>query len=379
MGRFFLMVVVLAACGDNLPPDDDGVPSLDKPDRPIVAPRYVPAVCGVRAGDPSSSTDISVSVATLGHGAAMFTVPNTGGAIDGYLIDPRMNVSAPTQLAIAGTFASASASVVDSRVVSTAIDGSGVRIDLLDADLGNPQYIATVAGTHVAEPSFYYAGNDLVMPVAGDDGLWLHRLADSFEPLGSTQLLATDPVRALAATQLSTAMLATWSTDTDCYLMLTSRLAPGPYRHIAEACAQPRVAADPQTNIGVMVYAGVGGVQMMRFMGQSFDVQPTLVRESSRAPRVVWDGKRFWISFLDVRGDVIVGFLDDRGEPVTMSLAGPQPDKAGFELAVVNGLPWVITLDATGYTAHQMCAVVEGTTQLELDSPRGQAFEDLWK
>jgi len=222
------------------------------------------------------------------------------------------------------------------------------------------------------------AGNDFVMPIAGNDGLWLHRLADSFEPLDSLQLLATDPVRALAATQLSTALLAAWSTDNDCYMMLTSRLAAGPYRHIAEACAQPRVAADPKTNIGVMVYAGAGGVRMMRFMGQSFDVMPSLVRESSHAPRVVWDGNRFWIGFLDVRGDVIVGFLDDKGEPVTMSLAGPQPDKAGFELAVVNGLPWVVTLDATGYTAHQMCAIVEGTKELALDNPRGQAFESLW-
>ena len=42
-----------------------------------------------------------------------------------------------------------------------------------------------------------------------------------------------------------------------------------------------------------------------------------------------------------------------------MSLAGPQPHHQAYELAMVQGSPWVFALDANGYSAHRMCLAAQ--------------------
>ena len=80
-----------------------------------------------------------------------------------------------------------------------------------------------------------------------------------------------------------------------------------------------------------------------------------LLRDSTSSPRAVFDGKNFWVSYLDARGDILVGFLDGDRKLVTMSLAGPRPDDQAYELLLVDGNPWVFALGNEGYTAHRMC------------------------
>src|SRR6185503_14068479 len=98
----------------------------------------------------------------------------------------------------------------DGRVVSTAVQDGAVYLHLLDSDLGNPQYTARLAGTHIAEPAFYKTQADLVMPIVGDDGLWLHRFDDSFEPLDARHVVPTKPARSMAAAQMGVALLTAW-------------------------------------------------------------------------------------------------------------------------------------------------------------------------
>ncbi len=69
----------------------------------------------------------------------------------------------------------------------------------------------------------------------------------------------------------------------------------------------------------------------------------------------MYDGERFWISYLDARGDVVVGFLDEHNKPITMSLGAPQPERAGYELVMIDGASTVFSVDDKGYTAYSMC------------------------
>ena len=52
---------------------------------------------------------------------------------------------------------------------------------------------------------------------------------------------------------------------------------------------------------------------------------------------------------------MIVGYLDQTNQFVSMSLAGPNPQGQAYELAMVGGSPWVFALDENGYSAYRMC------------------------
>jgi hypothetical protein len=69
----------------------------------------------------------------------------------------------------------------------------------------------------------------------------------------------------------------------------------------------------------------------------------------------VFDGTNFWVSYLDARGDIVVGFLDANRQPITMALGAPRPERLGYELAMIDGSPWVISVDDGGYNAYRMC------------------------
>ncbi|HEY5951751.1 MAG TPA: hypothetical protein VIV40_39925, partial [Kofleriaceae bacterium] len=320
-------------------------------------PHYVPAVCGVQTWSTNTTGDagMSVSVAARPDGATVLAAPSAGGSLTGFVLDTRMNMVSSNKLAIDGSFTQVVASFVGDRLVSTAIDSGAVYLHLLDADLGNPQYTAKIPGTYLADPAFYQTQADLVMPVAGDDGLWLHRFADSFEPLDSKLVVATKPARSMAAAQMGVAMLAAWSTDTECYMMLTSTFSAGINTRVPVACPDPRLSVNQQTGEAIMVFDSVEGVRMMSIQGTQFGGDARVLRSASTSPRTLFDGNNFWVSYLDTRGDLIVGFLDGKRQLVTMSLAGPKPEEQAYEFVMVDGHPWVFSMGTDGYSAYRMC------------------------
>jgi hypothetical protein len=361
MGRFSAVVLLLlAACGDNLIVDDGAGPGPTDEVNPVgnqsPVPRYVPSVCGVQTWNANvGDAGMNVSVAARPDGAVMLATPRSGGTLSGIVMDTRMNMVSAPKIAIDGTFTQVVASYVGNRITSTAVGGGAVFLHLLDDDLGNPQYTAKFPGTYVADPAFYNTQADLVMPIAGDDGLWLHRFDDSFEPLESKLLLATKPARSMAAAQMGVALLTAWSTDSECYMMLTSTFSAGLSKRIAVACADPRLAVDQKTGSAVMVFDSPAGVRMMSIQASQFGGDARVLRDATTAPRTLFDGTNFWISYLDSRGDVIVGFLDGNRQLVTMSLAGPKPEQEAYELVMVDNRPWVFSLGSEGYSAYRLC------------------------
>ena len=76
----------------------------------------------------------------------------------------------------------------------------------------------------------------------------------------------------------------------------------------------------------------------------------------------MFDGDRYWISYLNARGEVTVGYLDDDRHIVSMGLTGVQPMAQAYDLAVIDGAVWVYALDGiSGYTGTQMCLERDAT------------------
>ena len=365
MGRFCASVLLLVgACGDNSEIDLGGSPDdqVEPGEVGTVTPRYTPAVCGVMAWDPNLALDPAqdVSVAARpGGGATFFSAPLGGGTLTGFQLDPRMNMENGTVVKLPITNASfdkVAVSYIQNRPVSTAIADGAVYLHMLDNKLETAEYIAKLPALSISEPTFLYAQGNLVMPVGTKDGLVMHRFVDdSLEPLDSKLFSSTKPVISVTSAQLQTNMMTAYSTETECYLMVNSTYEPGVSARVERACPSPRLAVNETNGDAKLLFDSPEGIRMMPIHLTMFGGDAPVLRSDATSPRTVFDGERFWISYLDARGDVVVGFLDEHNKPITMSLGAPQPERAGYELVMLDGAPTIFAVDEKGYTAYSMC------------------------
>lgn len=360
MGRFWLSALLLGACGDNVStldlPDDTVDPGANG--SPVA--RYSPSVCSVMAWDSiglDAAQDVSVA-ARPGGGATFVATPTAGGFLTGFQLNARMNMEGGTAQKLPITnegFNKVTVSYVHDRPVSTAIADGAVYVHMLGENLEHAEYIAKLQGDALPDPTFFWAQGNLVMPVGTKDGLVMHRFQDSLEPIESKLFYPTKPVTAVTTAQLGSYMMTAFSTETECYLSWNTTYEPGVLTRVPAACPSPRVSMNEKNGDAVMLFDSLDGVRMMPIHLTMFGGDAPVLRGAASAPRTVFDGERFWISYLDSRGDVIVGFLDKNHKPITVSLNAPRPERGGYELIMLDGSPTVFSVDDNGYTAYRMC------------------------
>lgn len=363
MGRLSAtLLLLLGACGDNLDGDGSvagGTDDIQPNGNGDVLPRYVPSVCSVNQWSASNTGDralnLSVIESPLG-GATLVTAPQAGGTLFGFQLDPRMDmIGDGTKVPIDGTFSNVAVSYVQNRPVTTSIADGAIYVHMLDENLEFPQYITKIPGTHVAEPAFYLAQGNLVMPVVNDTGLWMHRFDDGLEPLDVKHFKTTEPARSITVSQLGTAMMTAWSTDTQCHLHVNTTFEAGINAQVDAPCSEPKIAVNQTSGEGVMLFDSVEGVRLMTLHTTMMGGDARVIRPDASSPRTLFDGTNFWVSYLDARGDIVVGFLDANRNPVTMALGAPQPDRLGYELVNIEGSPWIFSIGDDGYSAYRMC------------------------
>lgn len=286
----------------------------------------------------------------------MLGVPESGSPMFGFNVRTGADdLGDGTKVPIEGTFDHVSVSYVDDRPVSTATAAGAVYVHMLDENLDNPQHISKLPGRFVGEPALYWAGTNMVMPTVGDDGMWLHWFDDSLEPLDSKLLIETKPATSLGVAQVGHGVLTAWSTDTECYTSFNGSFGPGVTSRTGTACPSPQIAANQQTREGVMLFDSPEGVRLMPFNSTMIGGDAPVIRADATSPRAVYDGTNYWVTYLDTRGDIVVGFLDANRKPVTMSLNDPQPERDAYELTLIDGKPWVFSIDESGYNAYRLC------------------------
>lgn len=354
------LLLSLAACGDNVGGDGLGAGPTDDiqpAGNGDVVPRYVPHVCSVNSWTPQlADPEMNISVVQRpAGGATLVSAPRAGGSLYGFNLDPRMDMIGDGLKILDGTFDNVSVSYVGGRPVTTSVADGAIHVNLLDENLQNPQYITKLPGSYVGEPAFYEAQGNIVMPVANDTGLWMYRFDDGLEPLGSKHFLTTAPARSITVSQLGTAMMTSWSTDTSCYLHVNTTYEAGVTATVEAPCNEPKIAVNQTNGDGVMLFDSVEGIRLMSLHTTMMGGDARVIRADGTSPRTLFDGTNFWVSYLDARGDIVVGFLDANNNPVTMSLGAPKPDRIGYELVEIEGSPWVFSIDADGYSAYRMC------------------------
>lgn len=359
MGRFSCLVVVLvAACADNPVdvPDQgaDGITVPDGIDDTVSVPRLVPSVCGVAEWpDKVLNPKVDLSVATRNKDAAIVTMPVGGGDARGIMLDARMAIV--NDQSIATSYDQVGISYAANRFAATTRHDGTIGVWMMADDLTSSDLLTTVEGTVTAKQTFLPIANGLIMPVGDPFGVTINRFADSYEPLASFRLAKTGAVTGLTGASSGNTALLAWTTNDHCFMSQLDGYNVQTTDAKADACQNPRMAIDTGSLRGVLVFDSPEGVRIS--LTQGIDMfGRDLVHPNAKAPRALFDGKNFWVSFIDDRGQVVAGIVDmTTGHVRSMAVQGPRPFGTSYELAMVEGSPWVFTLDETGYAGHRLC------------------------
>jgi hypothetical protein len=368
MGRLFACVLFVAACGDNLivdPSSSKTVTNFGGESVTTPTAHYVPAVCGTSSWSlPFPNTpSVDVAIASEREQTSVLVTPTSGGAVDGFVLNDRLVVTSDpqaTKLGIDG-FSTVSSAIIEHRLVAAGIAGDSVQVHVLDADFQNPALIGKVPATAVAKPAVMQLGTATVMATGGVDGLSLTQISPQFE-VGETLLVgASSAVTSLSATQYGQSIVATWTTeDHNCYVERLAQFVAGNATHSMIDCDHVRVAANIGANEARIVFDGTGGLRMTTVSEMKIDGFSTQLRADARGSRVIFDGERYWVSYIDARNNIVAGFLDDNAQLISTAIEGPTPMGESYELALLDGKPTVFSLDMqNGYQANSLCVVPE--------------------
>jgi len=369
MGRLFACVLLVAACGDNLVSD----PSLkangfDNPNAitsGTTAVRLGPAVCSAASWSVTPTAKaVELAVASAHGVTSIFTIPDGGGQLYGFTLDDRMVVTSDpsSKLDVADSFTTVSAAVLDGQLVTSGVAGDTAYVDLFAQGInGAPKRVGKVVATTLAQSSFLQLVNSTMLVTGGSDGVSLTQVGTSFE-LGATMLVgASKPVTSLSTTQYGQTILATWTTaDHECYVEHVAGFIPGNATHSMVDCEHARIASNINNDEARIVFDGAGGLRLMHVSHMQIGGDSVPLRPLATSSRIVFDGLHYWVSYIDVRGQIVVGFLDAQSHLVSMAIDGPAPIGESYELSVIDGRVWVISQDMqSGYSATQMCLAPE--------------------
>lgn len=361
MRKFAVVLLCAAACGDNsiVDPEDEVAPGDEGPSWESVTPHLAPSLCAAR-GWPSvafDKTDVDLSVVETPAGVAMFTVDRRGGELRGFLANQygELATKATGTTMRAEKITAASAAYLDERLVLASVaDGDNVFVDVVRADLGATVNLSTAHGTMIADlPIAHVREERLAVLADANDGVTGIRFDNKWRTSGTQQLSTKAPLSITAARYLEDTLVA-WSTSSTCHL---ARVGAERTSQRDFACVGARLAMDPAKRVGFMVYATGDDVMIsdVRIGGESELANTRRLVPQGSAPKIVFDGERFWVSYINARHDVVIGYLDRQGALVSMAVEGTRPTADAYDIAVIDGELWMYAVDDAGLAAQRFC------------------------
>jgi hypothetical protein len=373
MRPIFASVLLLGACAIDARPDEIDLPDQDDPvveeptdplpPGPGVEARFVPDLCEVRSAlsfDPG--LDVKLAVSGTPQGTAVFAVPRFGGKIVGVTFDHRGNVvgnPAGMQVSDDAEYRSVAASFIDERLITAALTATGeINYDMHRFDLGDRVRIGTAQGDVIADQAMLPTAEGRIAAFGIGEDVSSLAFGMDWRP-AEQQSFAFAKVDTLGASRFLNDAAVVWSTWDSCHVQALGIGGEDGVYQRNFACTNARVAIDEKFLRGQIVFERDG--QIMRApVGVRGSVRmddPVLIADEGYAPQIVWDGGRYWVSYLDTRGFPVVGFLDEDLQLQTIGLDALRPMDEAMQLVVTEGQVWLYSVDRFGLVGAHVCAV----------------------
>jgi hypothetical protein len=366
MRSFLAISMALAAgCGDNLSgpadPIDEGADQGGAVDTNTTA-KLLPEICATRSWDSVAydAKDSVVRAVPTVTGATLFMVPKGGGMLRGFEVDGRgMVIGDPTGWKIRSDqmFTDVSATRHDERYIVGLVSNGQVSINAVRDDLADYRELAVAPGSLVGDQTVVKARNTRMAATGGAGGMLATQFDAVWASMGSDELARSVPVSITTAAYGNDAMVA-WSTETTCHLQ---RVAAGIESSQSYPCKNGRLAVDFAERGGWMVYERGESVMIARIeaTGHNQIANENQLARFGSSPRIAFDGSHYWVSYVDFRGDLVVGMVDSNGTLDSTAIEGTQPMHDSYDLAVAAGTAWVFALDHNGFGATRLCKVAQ--------------------
>ena len=326
------------------------------------ATKLLPEICATRTWDTVTydAKDSVVRAVPTVTGATLFMVPKNGGMLRGFEVDGRgMVIGDPAGRKIRNdlAFTDLSATRHDDRYVVGLVHAGQVSITAVRDDLADYRELAVAWGSLVGEQTVVQARNTRVTTTGGAGGMMSTEFDANWASMGSTEFARSVPISMTSAAYGNDAMVA-WSTETTCHLQ---RVASGIESSQPYACKNGRLAVSFEERGGWMVYERGDSVMIARIEanGHNQIANENQLARFGSSPRIAYDGANYWVSYINVRGDLVVGMVDKTGSLDSTAVEGTQPMHDSYDLAIAAGSAWVFALDHNGLGATRLCKVAQ--------------------
>ena len=367
--RSFLAVslMVIGGCGDNLGGGEDtgdhdmngaGIDNSGE-----VINKLIPQVCAAHSWPSVFAQDKNLDLRAVPtqQGAAIFSVARGGGSLYGFVVDARgliIGDVAGTKV-LDGSFTSMSATGIDGRLVVAALDGTKIFVNMLSDDLTDAHLLGTMPGTMLGDTLMMYARGYYVSAAGSPNGITASTFDANWSEMG-TQVVQQSAPLSLTSTRYGNDAMIAWSTPGDCHL---ARIAADTHNVRSFPCRNNRIASNFAEKSGQMVFEENGGVHRSDIMvGAHNDIaNNNQLVPTGKSPRIVYDGKRYWVSYINTHGDITLGYLEEDGSLASMAIENVRPMDGAYDLAVIDGSVWLYAFDGDNrYSANKMCLTREG-------------------
>jgi hypothetical protein len=367
------VVVVLGVLGcgrvgfDRAPPPGD---AADTP--PIDAPPVPAAICKVdrvaQSGLPATA-DLAITGTAEGY-AALWVDTASAAAAHGVVLGPNHQVLHAATLPGITDIALGGLADAGQKLVLASSNGRDATLWVIDRDVAAATAQTTLASRLLGrDPYPSDAGQrDRAFVTARDDKIEISLVAsDGLVNTGaSSQFAATAQITDLACTDGPDHSHCVWVNDfgagSQCVItdvLYMGSLAPviGSHDVMAMNCRDVRNASGPvPADSMIVVWVDEAGGITARYSASSGDVERAIASTGS-APKVRFDGTRFWIAWLDATGELRLSSFELNGTIVPYELPGWTPiGPEAFELVTRGNETGLSLLSAAGLEFLTICS-----------------------
>lgn len=350
MGRtaYLVMFVSLAGCGrlgfDGFGDGDDPEPGTNQTVGVDDGSARAPFECEAVTFATANTSDVDLAVATTPTGASVFWVPSATGSLRGFDIAAADRSASPITVVRSGPYDQTSVAFVDGRLIATARNGVRAIVHDVPQPIAAGTEIANLWGDNTAKTAIVHAGPDRVMAASCSE-FSLHAFDQAWS--GSEDTLTRsnpDSSNHVDVTQLGARMFTAVSMDNACTYTVATDRSTGTTRSSVMPCAHARLAAT--TDEVAMAFETATTVDLVIDDASTVTAANAMPIALGSSPRVLRHDGRYWLSYLDEAGGLVVGYVED-GVVLTRQLGNATAAHDAYELAVLDGSPWIIGVDPT--------------------------------